>query len=103
MPAIDSAAMVAMVKVMGIRCRNPPNRLMSRLCASWSIMPAVMKSAALKVAWLRMWNTAAMAPNAVPVPSSIVIRPRWLTVENANSIESTTKNMEALRGLFKNT
>ena len=39
----------------------------------------------LNVAWLRMWNTAAIAPSSVPVPSNIVIRPRWLTVENANN------------------
>ena len=32
---------------------------MSRVPHSWSMIPAVMKSDALKVAWLTMWNTAA--------------------------------------------
>jgi hypothetical protein len=54
---------------------------MSRVPASWSTMPAFMNSAALKVAWLRMWNTAATAASGVPKPSSMVTRPRWLTVE----------------------
>ena len=35
-----------------------------------------MNKAALNVAWLRMWNTAAIAPNAVPVPRSMVIKPK---------------------------
>ena len=37
---------------------------MSRVPVSWSTMPALMNSAALKVAWLRMWNTAAIAGDA---------------------------------------
>ena len=83
MPAIDSAASVAIAKVIGINLRKPPRRRMSRVCVSWSMMPADMNSAALKVAWFRMWNIAAIAPKAVPVPSSMVMRPRWLTVEKA--------------------
>ena len=85
MPAIDRAATVPIAKVTGIRCLSPPSRLMSRVCVSWSTIPAVMKSAALKVRWLMMWNTAATAAACVPKPSSMVSRPRWLTVENASS------------------
>ena len=40
-----------------------------------------MKRAALKLAWFRMWNTATTAASGVPKPSSMVISPRWLTVE----------------------
>ena len=80
-PAIDAPATIAMVAVTGISCSRPPRRRMSRVPASWSTMPAFMNSAALKVAWLRMWNTAATAASGVPKPSSMVTRPRWLTVE----------------------
>ena len=48
---------------------------------SWSMMPAAMNSEALKVAWLRIWNTAATAASGLLRPSSRVIRPRWLMVE----------------------
>ncbi len=48
-------------------------------------MPALMNRAALKVAWLRMWNIATTTAISVPNPSSIVIMPRWLTVEKASS------------------
>ena len=41
---------------------------MSRVPVSWSMMPAAMNSEALKVAWLRMWNTAATAPTAACQP-----------------------------------
>ena len=44
-----------------------------------------MNKAALKLAWFRMWNTAAIAPKEVPVPSRKVISPRCDTVENASS------------------
>jgi len=64
-----------MAKVTGIRVRRPPRRRRSRLCASWSTIPAVMKSAALKIAWFSMWNTATVAAAWVPKPSSIVTRP----------------------------
>ena len=53
-PAMDSAVIVPMTKVIGIRRRSPPSRMIERVPASWSIMPAVMNSAALKVAWLMM-------------------------------------------------
>jgi hypothetical protein len=81
MPAIDSEAMAAMAKVTGIRRRRPPRRERSRVCVSWSTMPAVRKSAALKLAWLTMWKMATAAASGVPKPRSMVIRPRWLTVE----------------------
>ena len=58
---------------------------MSRVPASWSMMPAAMNSEALKVAWFMMWNTAATAASGVPMPNSSVIRPRWLIVEYASS------------------
>ncbi len=54
---------------------------MSRVPVSWSMMPAAMNSEALKVAWLAMWNTAATSASGDPMPSSVVISPRWLMVE----------------------
>ena len=92
MPASDSAAMVPMAKVIGISLRSPPSRLMERVPVSWSMMPAVMNSDALKVAWLMMWKTAAIAASSVPKPSSIVIRPSWLTVEWASSAFRSSLN-----------
>ena len=47
------------------------------------MMPALMNSAALKVAWLRIWNSAANTAMGLPMPSRTVINPKWLTVENA--------------------
>ncbi len=84
-PAMDSEAMAAMVKVTGMRVRRPPRRRRSRVCASWSTIPAVMKSAALKTAWFKIWKIATVAASGVPKPRSMVIRPRWLTVEKARS------------------
>jgi hypothetical protein len=69
---------------------------MSRVCASWSTIPADMKSAALKVAWLMMWNTATVAAALVPKPRSMVIRPRWLTVEKASSALRSSLNSAIL-------
>ena len=57
---------------------------MSRVPHSWSMMPAAMNSEALKVAWLRMWNSAATTAIGVDRPNSIVIRPRWEIVEYAS-------------------
>ena len=70
-----------LAKVIGISWRNPPRRRRSRVWAAWSTIPAVMNSAALKLAWLRMWKIATVAAAGVPKPRSMVIRPRWLTVE----------------------
>ena len=41
---------------------------MSRVPASWSMMPAAMNSDALKVAWFMMWKIAATAASGVPSP-----------------------------------
>ena len=64
MPAIEAAAISASALLIGISCNSPPSRLMSRVPVSWSTIPALMKSAALKIAWLRMWNTATVAADA---------------------------------------
>ena len=76
--------MVARVPAIGISVIRPPSFRMSRVPVSWSTMPAFMNSAALKVAWLRMWKTAATAAIGDPRPSRKVTRPRWLTVEKAS-------------------
>jgi hypothetical protein len=54
---------------------------MSRVPVSWSMMPAAMKSEALKVAWLIVWKMAATMASSLFRLSSSVIRPRWLMVE----------------------
>ena len=56
-------------------------RRMSRVPHSWSTMPAAMKSEALKVAWLTMWNTAATVDIGESSPIRNVISPSWLMVE----------------------
>jgi hypothetical protein len=80
-PAIEAAAITARAAVHGIAFARPPSSRMSRLPVSWSTIPAVMKSAALKVAWFRTWNIAATAASGVERPSRKTIRPRWLMVE----------------------
>ncbi len=78
---MEALATIARVAVNGIRRTRPLSLRMSRVPVSWSMMPAAMNSEALKVAWLRMWNTAATAASGLLRPSSRVIRPRWLMVE----------------------
>ena len=80
-PAIAAQATMASVAVYGISRYSPLRRRMSRVPASWSMMPAAMNSEALKVAWFMMWNTAATAASGLSKPSSSVIRPRLLIVE----------------------
>ncbi|KWV86332.1 hypothetical protein PFLmoz3_04024 [Pseudomonas fluorescens] len=80
-PAMDALATIARVAVNGIRRTSPLSLRISRVPLSWSMMPAAMNSEALKVAWLRMWNTAATAASGLLRPSSRVISPRWLMVE----------------------
>jgi len=80
-PAMDALATIARVAVNGIRRTRPLSLRISRVPLSWSMMPAAMNSEALKVAWLRIWNTAATAASGLLRPSSRVIRPRWLMVE----------------------
>ena len=80
-PAIAAPAISASVAVTGMKRRSPPSLRRSRVPASWSTAPAAMNSEALKVAWLTMWKIAATTPSALPRPTSMVIRPRWLIVE----------------------
>ena len=53
-PAMAALATMARVAVMGIICRSPDKRRMSRVPLSWSTMPAAMNSDALNVAWFMM-------------------------------------------------
>ena len=80
-PAMDAAATMDSVAVQGMSDHRPPSLRMSREWVSWSTMPAIMNSEALKVAWLSTWNTAATAASGEPKPTKKVIRPKWLTVE----------------------
>ena len=89
---MEAEASMARVPVIGISHSRPPSRRASRVPASWSTMPAHRNSEALKVAWLRMWNTAATAAMGVLMPKSRVISPRWLTVENASSALRSSLN-----------
>ena len=43
-----------------------------------------------------MWNTATTAAALVPSPRSMVMRPRWLTVENARSAFRSSLNSAIL-------
>ena len=76
-----AAATIASVAVLGISVNRPPSWRMSQVPVSWSMMPAVMNSAALKVAWFRLWNTAATADSGESSPIRNTISPRWLMVE----------------------
>ena len=80
-PAMAPEATMARVAVIGIAWRSPLSRRMSRVPVSWSMMPAAMNSDALNTAWFMMWKIAATMASGVPRPASVVIRPRWLTVE----------------------
>ncbi len=67
-----------------MRRASPPRVRRSREWVSCSTIPATMNSGALKSAWLRMCSIATVAAGTVPIPSSIVTRPRWLTVDQAS-------------------
>jgi hypothetical protein len=51
-PAMAAADTIATVAVTGMGPARPCSLRMSRVPVSWSMMPAVMNSEALKVAWL---------------------------------------------------
>ena len=53
-PAMAAVAVMASVEVHGISRHSPPSLRMSRVPVSWSMMPAVMNKAALKVAWFKI-------------------------------------------------
>jgi hypothetical protein len=55
-------------------------RRMSRVPHSWSMMPALMKRPALKVAWLMMWKTPATTASGSLRPKQQRDQPRWLMV-----------------------
>ena len=80
-PAIAAEATIASAAVSGMYLWSPCSRRMSREPVSWSMTPAAMKSEALKIAWLRIWNTPATVASGVERPNSRVISPRWLMVE----------------------
>ena len=75
-PAIAEAATIASVPVCGMCFQSPFRRRMSRVPTSCSMIPAAMKSDALNVAWLPMWNTAATFERGESKPRRKVIRPR---------------------------
>jgi hypothetical protein len=72
-PAMAALATMASVPVIGRYLKSPLNRRMSRVPVSWSMMPAAMKSEALKVAWFIMWKIAATAASGLPRLSSVVM------------------------------
>ena len=78
---MDAAATMDSVAVQGMNFHRPPSWRMSREWVSWSTMPAIMNSEALKAAWLSTWNTAATAASGEPRPMRNTTSPRWLTVE----------------------
>ena len=51
-----AAATSASTAVTGMYFRSPPSFRMSLVPASWSMIPAFMKSDALKAAWFMMWR-----------------------------------------------
>ena len=64
--AMAAEATIARVAVYGIGRRSPLSRRMSRVPVSWSMMPAAMKSDALKTAWFMMWKIASTMASGVP-------------------------------------
>jgi hypothetical protein len=91
-PAIEAAATIASVAVHGMWRISPASLRMSRVPVSWSMMPAVMNSEALKVAWFRTWNTAATLASGESRPTRNTISPRWLIVEYASSPFRSCRN-----------
>ena len=80
-PAIAAAATMASTAVKGMVFPEPVEAPHVARAALVVDDAGGHEQRALKVAWLRMWNTAATAASGVPRPSSRVIRPRWLIVE----------------------
>ena len=75
-PAIEAAVIMVRVAVKGSSCHKPLSLRKSRVPDSWSIIPAIINSAALKVAWLMIWKMAAATANGEPMPSKHMIRPK---------------------------
>ena len=80
-PAMEAAVIMVKVPVNGSSAQIPLSLRKSRVPVSWSIIPAIMNKAALKVAWLMIWKMAAATASGEPIPSRHTIRPKWLMVE----------------------
>jgi hypothetical protein len=65
-PPWPPSATMASVAVIGMAEKRPDSLRMSRVPASWSMMPAAMNSEALNVAWFIMWKIAATAASGLP-------------------------------------
>ena len=58
-------------KVLGMNFRMPPmSSFMSKLCTAWATEPAPRNRPALKKAWVKRWNTAAVQ---APTPSAMTM------------------------------
>ena len=75
-PAIEAAVIKVKVAVKGSNCQMPLSLRKSRVPVSWSMMPANMNNAALKVAWLIIWKMAAATASGEPMPSKQTISPK---------------------------
>ncbi|SST06677.1 Uncharacterised protein [Acinetobacter baumannii] len=73
---MDAAVIIVSVAVNGNSCQIPLNFLRSRVPVSWSMIPAIINRAALKVAWLIIWKIAAATAKGEPIPSRQTIRPK---------------------------
>ena len=83
-PAIDMVAKAAAANVYGIFLRKPDSSFTSRVPVSWSILPTTIKSVPLYRACAKTKTMAACTATVVPMPKSITIMPRALTVVYAS-------------------
>ena len=84
-PAMLNAARVAIAASTGTRLPSWASLRMSRVPAAWSMMPTTMNSDALNSACASIIVMPASAASWLPVPTSTMMNPSWLTVPNASS------------------
>ena len=71
MPARASEQMMKVQEGPGMNFRRPPmSFFMSKLCTAWATEPEPRNRPALKKAWVKRWNTAAVQ---APTPSAITM------------------------------
>ena len=70
-PAMANQPTMNVPPVTGIQCHRPPILFMScSSCRPWITLPADRNSNALKNAWVKRWNTAAVH---APTPRAITM------------------------------
>ena len=80
-PIIESIHKAKAIEVIGIILRSPPIFVISFVCVSCSIIPALRNNPALAVECISINNVEAAKARGVPATKPKNMKASWLTVE----------------------